>query len=136
MKKKLYSIFTAILIAMMVASPAGAGGYRITFGLKSLVADIIGFGLGHDDLHTELQASGIASVVCTNNGGNQAPGQNAPHVNATDTRDIDQHDITKNGRVTFSLEAIPELEVNPFISGKAGGCPGSSWTGTVDFIFW
>ncbi len=136
MKKKLYSIFSAILIAMMVASPAGAGGVRITFGLKSLVADITAWGIGSTDYTFQLDASGFASVVCTNYGGNQAPGRDFPHVDATDTRDVPKQDITKNGKVILSLEAIPELEANPVVSGLEGGCPNSNWTARVDFVFW
>jgi len=137
MKKKLYSIFSAILIAMMVASPAGAGGFRITMSLRSLFADITAWGLpSSTDYIFRLDASGIASVVCTNYGGNQAPGQNYPHVDGRDSNHVPKTDIKKGGKVVTSLEAIPPEEVNPNISWDAGGCPNSNWSARVDFVYW
>ena len=123
-------------MAMLLVSPAGAGGVRITFGLKSLVADVTAWGLPSSTDYTfTLDASGIASVVCTNYGGNKAPGQNYPHVDGTDTGDVPQAP-TKNGKVTLSLEAVPFLEENPDISWDAGGCPNANWSARVDFVYW
>ena len=137
MKKLLYPLFTAILIAMLVVSPAGAGGVRITFGLGSLIANVFAWGLPSSTDYTfTLTASGVASVICTNNGGNQAPGQNSPHVDGSATNHIKPQDILKGGKVITSLEATPELEEKPNISWDVGGCPSSKWSATVDFIFW
>src|SRR5574339_156090 len=100
MKKILYPLFSAILIAMLVVAPAGAGGVRITFSLKSLFADISAWGLPSSTDYTfTLTASGVASVLCTNNGGNQAPGQNYPHVDGTDWKEIKpSKDFLKGGK--------------------------------------
>lgn len=138
MKKILYPLFSAILIAMLVVAPAGAGGVRITFSLKSLFADISAWGLPSSTDYTfTLTASGVASVLCTNNGGNQAPGQNYPHVDGTDSKEIKpSKDFLKGGKVITSLEAIPELEANPVISWSDGGCANSNWSALVDFIYW
>jgi hypothetical protein len=138
MKKILYPLFTAILIAMLVFSPVGAGGVSIRPRLGSLIVDITAWGLPNNTDYTfTITASGIASVACTNGGGNQAPGRNYPHVDGTASTGIPWQDITKGGKVTTSLEAIPPQEdPNYFISGKDGGCPNSNWSAKVDFVYW
>jgi hypothetical protein len=135
--KKLYITLTMLLIAMLAISPVYAGGVSIKIGLGSLIADITAWGLPNNTDYTfTLSASGVASVVCTNYGGNQAPGQNYPHVDGRDSNDVPQNDILKGGKVTTSLEAIPYLETHPDISWSEGGCPNSNWNAKVDFVFW
>jgi hypothetical protein len=137
MKKILYPAFTAVLIAMLVISPADAGG-RVSLGtsLSSLLVDITAWGLRPSDYDFKITASGIASVACTNNGGTKAPGQNYPHVDGTDDQGVPSDQIDAKGKVSLSLEAIPELELNPNIGWEAGGCPNENWTGIVDFVYW
>ena len=137
MKKKLYSVFTALLMAALLVSEAGAGGFSIRTALGSFLADVTAWGLPNNTGYTfTVDASGVASVICTNNGGNQAPGQNYPHVDGSDTQNIPPSQITKGGKVTTSLEAIPDLEANPDIKWDLGGCPNQNWSAKVDFIYW
>lgn len=138
MKKKLYSVFTALLMAALLVSEAIAGGFSIRTSLGSFFADVTAWGLPNNTDYTfTLNASGVASAVCTNNGGNQAPGQNYPRVNGSDTNKITPQDILKGGKVITSLEAIPDLEANPTnISWDVAGCPNSNWSAQVDFIYW
>ena len=138
MKKKLYSIFSAILIAMLMASPAGAGGVTIKPRLGSLILDITAWGQPNStDYVYSVDASGIASVVCTNQGGNAAPGRNFPHVDGQDSKTVTPKDITKAGKVVTSLEAVPPQEDPDFVfSGKEGGCPNNNWSAKADFVFW
>ena len=46
-------------------------------------------GLGKDDVIVQLQASGFPEVTCTNQGGNQAPGQNPPKVSSVGDQYLD-----------------------------------------------
>ena len=138
MKKKLYSVFAALLMAALLVSGAGAGGVSIGSRLGSLIIDVTAWGLPNNTDYTfTINASGIASAVCTNNGGNQAPGQNYPRVNASDANKITPKDILKGGKVITSLEAIPYLEEHPNdISAVDAGCPNANWSATVDFVYW
>jgi len=138
MKKKFYALFVALLITVLAVTSAGATT-GTNFKLGSLIADIVQTGLKSSNLYTyefEVQASGIASVVCTNNGGNVAPGQNYPHTDGTADYGLKPDQISKSGRAVFSIETIPTLEANPDISWDAGGCPNSNWTAKVDFIYY
>jgi len=137
MKKKLFSVFTAILMAVLVVSEAGAGGFSIRTRLGSFLADVTAWGLPNNTDYTfTLNVSGVASVLCTNKGNNPAPGQNSPHVDGTDTNNIKPKDILKGGKVVTTLEAKPDLELHPEMSGEEGGCPNSNWRAKVDFIYW
>jgi len=139
MKKNLFAVLVVLLVVTMVSTTVSAGGnikLSSAFSLRSLFADVTATGLSSTDYTFELAASGVASVVCTNYGGNQAPGQNSPHVDGTDLANVGKADITKNGKATFSLEAVPPEELNPYISWDAGGCPNSNWTAMIDFVYW
>jgi hypothetical protein len=136
MKKLFYPLCTAILIAMLVFSPAGAGGVRITLRLGSLIADATAWGIGRTDWIFELTASGTASVICTNHGTNDVPGQSSPHVDGKGSTAVPREQISKNGKVSFSVTAKPDEEINPIIPWDAGGCPNSNWTAKVDFVYW
>lgn len=136
MKKILYPVLTAILIAILIISPAGAGGVRIGFSLSSLVADVTAWGIGKTDWVYTLTASGTASVICTNNGTNDVPGQSSPHVDGTGSTAVPKEQISKNGKVTFSVIAKPDEELNPIIPWDQGGCPNSNWTARYDFVYW
>jgi len=136
MKKKLYSIFSALLIAILMVSPVSAGGMKISFRLGSLVADTTAFGLGNTDWIFELDASGTASVICTNYGSNDVPGQSFPHIDGRGSTAVPKEQITKNGKASFSITAKPDEEINPIIAWDAGGCSNPNWTARIDFVYW
>lgn len=136
MKKILYPVFTAILIAMLIISPAGAGGMKIGFSLGSLVADVLAWGIGSTNWRYELAASGTASVICTNNGSNDVPGQSAPHVDGTGSTTVGPKDISKNGKVAFTVVAKADEELSPVIPWDVAGCQNSNWTARYDFVYW
>jgi hypothetical protein len=137
MKKKFYIILTMLLIVMLTATPVFARGAikltSIAFDLGSLIATGYAGGLGNTDVTIVLDASGVPAVTCTNYGGNSVPGQSSPKIFATGQQTLLGDDpIRKNGKSAFFTETDdPET-----IAWDAAGCPNSSWTGHVDFIFW
>ena len=137
MKRKLYTVFTVLMIVMMTTSPALARGAiklsGITFDLGSLIAEGFASGLGNTDVTVVLDASGIPAVTCTNYGGNDVPGQSYPKISASGQQTLDGNDpIRKNGKSPFFTET-DDPETLPW---DEAGCPNSNWTGHIDFIFW
>ena len=138
MKKNIFSLLSVLLLVALLATPAGAGGgIKLSgFRLGSLIADGSAFGLGNTDWLIELEASGRASVMCTNPGKNPVPGQSSPHVEDTGVQELPKESLTKNGKAPFSVRTTPEEELNPFITWQEGGCPNSKWTAKIDFVYW
>jgi hypothetical protein len=137
MKKRILSLLTVLLVAMILTSTVGAGGNvgfsKVQFSLGSLIAEGYAQGLGRTDVTVELVASGIPVVTCVNQGGNESPGQNPVKVIASDRQFLPGNDpLRKNGRAPFLTETNdPEN-----LPGDVAGCPNSNWTGRIDFISW
>jgi hypothetical protein len=89
-------------------------------------------GLGNFNTQLDVSANGTATgtSVCSNNGGNPAPGQNpaAFPVTGSGTTTIPSSDI-KNGRTQITVTSV----VTPLVFTKAGApdCPNPGWTETV-----
>ena len=137
MKKNLFSLFSVLLIATLLASPVSAGpGIKFSGGANSVqwnLGSLIAEGaliVGNTDVKVILEASGVPAVTCTNPGSNPAPGQNPPNLSATGAQAL--LDRTKNGKSPFDVEASPP-ETLP---GSQGGCPNDHWTAHIDFVFW
>jgi hypothetical protein len=79
-------------------------------------------GLGNEDVLVTLTATAAATSTCTNQGGNQAPGQNPAEVTVSGSQSIPAAEI-KNGNVAFNVTT--EAPVTP-IPG-APGCPNPNW---------
>jgi len=79
-------------------------------------------GLGNEDVLVTLTATANATSTCTNQGGNQAPGQNPAAVTVSGSESIPASEI-KNGNVAFNVTT--ESPVTP-IPG-APGCPNPNW---------
>ena len=137
MKKKILSILTIFVLTTMMTSTVSAGGNvklsSVQFRLGSLIAEGFASGLGNTDVTVELNASGIPAVTCTNPGGNQAPGQNPSKVSASGEQFLVHANYTKNGRSAFGVETE---EPQPGLTAKQMGCPNSSWSASIDFVFW
>src|SRR6266545_7169503 len=137
MKKKMLSIFSALLIAILMTSTAGARGVIIlsaNFSLGSLIASgtASARGQGNAALTLVLDASGIPAITCTNNGENDVPGQSFPTVSASGRQDLNGDDLLKKGKSPFSVETVDPTT----IAWDAAGCPSSNWTARIDFIYW
>jgi len=137
MNKRLFTILTVLLIATLATSTASAGGgvklSGVSFSLGSLIANGYASGLGNTDVTVVLDASGIPAIACTNNGGNDVPGQSSPKISATGQQTLDGNDpIRKNGKSPFFTETNDPTT----IAWDAAGCPSSNWTAHIDFIFW
>jgi hypothetical protein len=84
-------------------------------------------GLGYENVWIEINALANPTATCTNNGGNQAPGQNPAQVAVTGGVMIEPEDFTKNGNVYFFVETEPPY--SPFgIVPNAPDCPNPNWT--------
>jgi hypothetical protein len=137
MNKKLFCILSVLLMSALITSTASAGGAvklsGATFSLGSLDASgtLTGLGGYNQGVTVKLVASGIPVVTCTNQNGNQAPGQNPSQVSGNGEQFVGPQDITLKGTAPMNVTAEP----GP-ITGTQGGCPNDNWTAQIDFVFW
>src|SRR6266542_1623336 len=109
MQKKILSLLSALLVLTLLTSPVSAGGAvklsGVQFSLGSLIANGTLSGLGNTDVSVVIDASGIPAVTCSNNGGNQVPGQSAPKISASGNQLLDgDSSVRKNGKSPFGVE--------------------------------
>ena len=156
MNKKIVSLLSVLLMVILFTSTVSAGGnvglrsVQFTLGTEDptgalsmaslssvssslfLTATGILTGLGGyaDGVEAKLGASGIATVTCTNQGGNEAPGQN-PNISAGGNQFVDGSDIDKKGTAPLDVTAEPEP-----ITGTQGGCANDNWTATIVEVKW
>ncbi|HSE82122.1 MAG TPA: hypothetical protein VLA87_10625 [Gaiellaceae bacterium] len=88
----------------------------------TLSATVSYAGLGNFDTLQVLTATGNTTSTCTNQGGNQAPGQNPAPVTLVGATPVEADDI-KNGNVTISSTTDPPVTPVP----GAPGCPNANW---------
>lgn len=83
-------------------------------------------GLGNEDVTIRLIATGTPTYVCTNPGGNQAPGINKKLIRVEGTQTIDATEI-KNGNVCFNVTTLAP----PQPTAKEAGCPNNNWSAAI-----
>ncbi len=137
MKKKIFSILTVLAMITLLTSTVSAGGNvglgSVKFAIGSLIATGTFTGLGgyKQGVDVELSASGNPVVLCTNQGENQAPGQNPAKLSVVGNQFIGPQLITKKGTAPLDVTAEP----GP-ITGTQGGCPNDNWSAEIVSVSW
>jgi hypothetical protein len=83
-------------------------------------------GLGNFDTLQTLDATANPTATCTNQGGNQAPGQNPAEVDVTGSTAVPAGDI-QNGNVTITTTTVPPDQP----TAEEAGCPNDNWTAEI-----
>ena len=121
------ALMTLGLVAQsaMAANPHLKGRNPVSFtdNGTTLTAKVSYAGLGNFDALQVLTATGDVTSTCTNQGGNEAPGQNPAPVTTTGATPVDADDI-KNGNVTITTTTNPPATPIP----GAPDCPNPNWT--------
>ncbi len=126
-RKGLALLFCLVLVGVAVAASVHFKSGPVFFdqGLQLNASGSLA-GLGNADVLVALSASAIPTATCTNQGGNEAPGQNPATVNVTGAEAIPAGEI-KNGNTPFSVTTNPPAQP----TAAQAGCPNDNWTAQI-----
>ena len=138
MKRLVIALAAVIALLGLTAAPAyaqsghfiesGAGAPECTDEGTTVACDGKVAGLGGTTFEITIEAPGIASVECTNPGGNVAPGQDTAVTVAGTTG---PQPTPRNGSVRFTIETDDPEPLPPTPT-----CPNNQWTpDIVDVTF-
>ena len=130
MPKKLKTLFfallaTAVAVPLIYAASVHFKGGSPTFSDQgtTLKTCFSLAGLGNGDVTITVTTTGTATTLCTNQGGNTAPGQNKTPVTPSGQATIPSTDI-KNGNLTACVTTEPPKAP----TATEAGCPNSNWS--------
>ena len=133
MHKKLKSILLALLVGAVVVPLIYAASVHFKGGNPSfsdqgttLKTCFSLAGLGNGDVTIIVNTTGSATTLCTNQGGNTAPGQNKTPVKPSGQATIPSTEI-KNGNLSTCVTTTPP----PSPTAAEAGCPNSNWSTSI-----
>ncbi|MGH8826321.1 MAG: hypothetical protein ACRDVZ_01740 [Jiangellaceae bacterium] len=136
MRTRLVVLVTTMLV-LLIAGTASAASVHLKGGKNAEPAFFDGgltlaasgalSGLGNGDVLVTLDATADVTSTCTNQGGNQAPGQNPAPLTVTGSQAIPAGEI-KNGTTPF---AVITVAPDPVIAG-APDCSNPNWTELIE----
>lgn len=113
---------TAVASSVHLKGGANAEPNFVDQGLTLNTASSLA-GLGNGDVLVTVTAQADVTATCTNQGGNQAPGQNPAPVTVSGSQTIPEEEI-KNGNVSFNVTTIAPVTPIP----GAPDCPNPNWS--------
>ncbi len=133
-RRRMIAVGITLLVILSLTIPAAmAANVHLKGGKKAKPAFYDGgltlnasgelAGLGNEDVMVTLVATADVTATCTNQGGNQAPGQNPAPITVSGSQAIPKEEI-KNGNTPFSVTTEePETPIP-----GAPDCPNPNWS--------